>query len=273
MPKISIVVPLYNKENSIGSTIQSVLSQSFTDFDLVVVDDGSTDGSAAVVGEFHDGRIRLVWQENSGPAAARNKGVDHAQGEWLIFLDADDEFLPDALQIYAQLVEEHPDADIIDCGQILKSNGSMWQMCHTLEGYSRNPVRDWYYGRIGPGANHSVFSRKYIKKYPYNTQLRRFEDADLLIRMLKTARVYSSTIPTSLVHCDYSSASMKRDNIVEDYVGHLSFVGVDFWTKMCIYRLYLENRVLYPEEMRRLYPTWSYRYDLLLLYKLLNIFR
>ena len=247
MPVISVVIPLYNKEPIIERTINSVLSQSsFNDFEVIVVDDGSTDGSAAVVERFNDERIRLICQKNGGPSKARNTGVEHARGEWIIFLDADDELLPDALQTYYTLATDHHDADIIDCGQLLKT--------------------------IGPGSNHSLFKRTLLLDYPYNPKLRRFEDADLLVRMLESARVFSSDTITSLVNCDYSSASGVRKDISEDYIGHLSMKGKGFWAKMCIYRLYLENRMLYQEEMHRQYPTWRYRYDWLLTYKLLNKF-
>ena len=239
---------------------------------MIVVDDGSTDGSAAVVERFNDERIRLICQKNGGPSKARNTGVEHARGEWIIFLDADDELLPDALQTYYTLATDHHDADIIDCGQLLKTGTEKRTMHHTLNGYSSNNFRNWFFNKIGPGSNHSLFKRTLLLDYPYNPKLRRFEDADLLVRMLESARVFSSDTITSLVNCDYSSASGVRKDISEDYIGHLSMKGKGFWAKMCIYRLYLENRMLYQEEMHRQYPTWRYRYDWLLTYKLLNKF-
>ena len=91
--------------------------------------------------------------------------------------------------------------------------------------------------------------------------------------MLPYAKVYSSTIPTAVVHCEYSAASKKRSDVMEDYAGHLSMKGKSFWAHMCVYRIYLENRELYPVEMRKLYPAWYHRYDLLFLFKILNWFR
>lgn len=81
----SVVIPLYNKELSIGNTIQSVLDQTCQDFEIIVVNDGSTDNSAAVVEAIEDDRIRLIHQENQGVSAARNRGIEETRGEWVAF--------------------------------------------------------------------------------------------------------------------------------------------------------------------------------------------
>ena len=109
-PAISVVVPLFNKERHIGRAIQSVLAQTMQDFEIVVVDDGSTDGSASAVEKMTDSRIRLVKQVNAGVSAARNKGVVEARNELIAFLDADDAYLPDFLEHVLQLVIQYPDA-------------------------------------------------------------------------------------------------------------------------------------------------------------------
>ena len=90
MMKISVVIPLYNKQNCIRETLRSVLNQSYTDFEVLVVDDGSTDGSLEVVREFSDKRLRIIEKPNSGVSATRNAGIAAAANEWIAFLDADD---------------------------------------------------------------------------------------------------------------------------------------------------------------------------------------
>lgn len=97
MAKISIIIPLYNKEKFIRSTIQSILQQDFQDFEIVIVDDGSKDNSAKIIKSFTDLRIRLVQQRNQGVSAARNRGINEAQGDYIFFLDADDTLRHDAL--------------------------------------------------------------------------------------------------------------------------------------------------------------------------------
>ena len=89
---ISVVIPLYNKEKQIKRTIQSVLTQTFQDFEIVIVNDGSTDNSTIEVEKIKDSRIRLIHQENAGVSAARNKGIEEAKYELIALLDADDEW-------------------------------------------------------------------------------------------------------------------------------------------------------------------------------------
>ena len=120
---ISIVIPLYNKEASIATALRGVLAQSYQDFEVVVVDDGSTDGGAAVVETFDDPRIRLIRQANAGVSAARNRGIAEAKGEHVAFLDADDEWMPEFLEEIAALIAEYPECRARATNYIFNSNG------------------------------------------------------------------------------------------------------------------------------------------------------
>jgi glycosyltransferase involved in cell wall biosynthesis len=110
MPFFSIVIPLYNKELHIQRTINSVLAQKVQDFEIIVVDDGSTDNSAEMVKKFKDQRIRLIEQKNAGVSAARNKGIKEAKADLIAFLDADDEWSPDFLETVLRLRERYQGA-------------------------------------------------------------------------------------------------------------------------------------------------------------------
>lgn len=119
---ISIIIPLYNKEASIATALRGVLAQSYQDFEVVVVDDGSTDCGAAVVEHFDDPRIRLIRQANGGVSAARNRGIAEARGEHIAFLDADDEWMPEFLEEIAALIAEYPECKARATNYIFNSN-------------------------------------------------------------------------------------------------------------------------------------------------------
>jgi len=104
----SIVIPLYNKQNSIRRAIASVLAQKYPHFELIIVDDGSTDDSFEMASAIQDPRICIVRQENRGGSAARNRGVAEAKYDWVAFLDGDDEWLPDFLMQMYKLCNDFP---------------------------------------------------------------------------------------------------------------------------------------------------------------------
>lgn len=112
---ISVVVPLYNKEKQIAHTLQSVFNQTFQDFEIVIVDDGSTDGSVAEVAKYSDSRIRLIRQTNAGVSAARNRGIEEARYDLIAFLDADDEWKPEYLATQYYLSQKYPDCNVFAC--------------------------------------------------------------------------------------------------------------------------------------------------------------
>jgi glycosyltransferase involved in cell wall biosynthesis len=96
-PFFSVIIPVYNRARTLQAALESVRAQSFQDFEILVVDDGSRDNPRAVADAFGDARIRFIRQDNAGGGAARNTGIDHARGDFLAFLDSDDIFLPDHL--------------------------------------------------------------------------------------------------------------------------------------------------------------------------------
>lgn len=109
---ISVVIPLYNKEGQIEKTLRTVLLQTYQNFEIVVVDDGSTDRSVEIVTTMGDKRIRLIHQQNAGVSAARNRGIAEAKGEFIALLDADDEWKRDYLATQMRLVERYPQCDV-----------------------------------------------------------------------------------------------------------------------------------------------------------------
>lgn len=117
---ISVVIPLYNKEQSITTTLQTILKQTYQDFEIVIVNDGSTDHSVEKVKRILDPRIRLIHQSNAGVSAARNRGIEEAKGEYIAFLDADDEWKPGYLKTQYELTQKYPECNVFACNYEFK---------------------------------------------------------------------------------------------------------------------------------------------------------
>lgn len=116
MPKISVIVPVYNTEQYLPRCIDSILSQTFTDFELLLIDDGSTDSSGTICDEYaqKDSRVRVFHKENGGVSSARNHGLDNAVGEWITFVDSDDYILSNFTETLVRLCEKN--VDLCICG-------------------------------------------------------------------------------------------------------------------------------------------------------------
>lgn len=121
---VSIIVPTFNRSMLLKRALDSIYKQSYSDYEIIVVDDGSTDETAQMISELYPD-VNYIYQSNSGVSASRNKGLDNAKGEWLAFLDSDDEWLPEKLE---KQIDE------------LKSK-SDYKVCHTEEVWVRNGVR------------------------------------------------------------------------------------------------------------------------------------
>lgn len=116
----SVIIPLYNKENLILNTLSTVLAQSYQDYEIVIVNDGSTDNSVTEVEKVKDSRIRLIHQQNAGVSAARNRGIEEAKGELIAFLDADDEWNPEYLESQYQLSLLYPNCSVFACNYFFR---------------------------------------------------------------------------------------------------------------------------------------------------------
>jgi glycosyltransferase involved in cell wall biosynthesis len=123
--QLAVIVPSFNRAYYLQDTIQSVLKQRFSNWQLIVIDDGSTDNTKDVVEGFTDTRIKYVYQQNAERSAARNNGIAHAQAEWLCFLDSDDAFLQEHLQVLARFIEDKkPAPGLIATGLITQQGKS-----------------------------------------------------------------------------------------------------------------------------------------------------
>lgn len=253
-PLISIIIPLYNKEDCIVKTIESITKQDFDDYEIVVVDDGSTDNSVALIHHLENEKIKVYHKENGGPASARNFGVRHALGKWGLFLDADDTLEHNALKVLESLIHKESDCEFFCCNHYIQSEGTTTLFSTRFsEGYIRNNFFAYQTKRIRPRAGAALFSMSLLRKYPYNEQFWRYEDADCVFNIMRNTKAYTSPVPIMTYNRNNSDASKPRKDIAEDYIGYLSYEGKGCWEQLTLYELYLQGCRLYPDEMKRLY--------------------
>lgn len=152
--KISVVVPLYNKSDYIKRTLDSVFCQTFKAYEIIVVDDGSTDGSSGLVHSLYGDQVKLIFQRNSGVSAARNKGISEASGDFIAFLDADDTFKQGYLEEMHNLILMHPGQsffgtayEVVDeLGEFLRSSNRV------ARSYADNSIISDFYSIWSQGA-------------------------------------------------------------------------------------------------------------------------
>lgn len=145
-PRFSVIMPLYNKAPYVKKALESVLIQTYTDYEIIVVDDGSTDNSADIVRELVIGncklvndQFRLISQANAGVAAARNNGVAKLKGEYVCFLDADDWWKPTFLEEMDRLIKDYPDAGLYATNYVYYKQGKTHVALHLKRGYMNYP--------------------------------------------------------------------------------------------------------------------------------------
>jgi glycosyltransferase involved in cell wall biosynthesis len=220
--RVTVVIPLYNKAPYVGRALASVAAQTLADFEAIVVDDGSTDGGAAVVESFADARFRLVRQENAGPGAARNRGLSEARGSFVAFLDADDEWRPGFLAEGVRMLEEGgPGVATATCCYVEEPGGRSAVGLHRGRG-----VREGV-ARVTPDADARLVVNMLAYMTPCTTVartevLRKWggfyerdrcaysEDAHLWLRVLLNEPVAFSLDPLAVIHRDASGLSQLR---------------------------------------------------------------
>lgn len=194
----SVVISLYNKSKSVARTIESVLSQTHTDFELVIVNDGSTDDSLKVVSGIRDDRIRIISTENRGVSAARNTGVSAASSNLVAFLDADDYWEPSFLMTQAALIDAFPEAALYGCNYADVSNGQIKAYNQGMGDSFCGYVEDYFgtsHGDLYCSSSVIVRKRAIESVGGFDERIRYAEDMDLWYRLiLRYPVVYSNQV-------------------------------------------------------------------------------
>lgn len=208
-PTVSVVIPSHNRERYIAAAVQSIIRQTFADWELIVVDDGSTDRTCEIVASFADPRIRIVLlQANEGIAAARNVGLEEAHGEYIAWLDSDDIAKSDRLARQVQFLRDNPDVALVGgCAHKISPEG------HRLPGTRVPPLRheDIRCRQLLTSAfqQSAIMGRAGIlKAYPYDPRFQVCEDIDVCVRVAAKHRL--SNIPNVLVERRIHDTQLSR---------------------------------------------------------------
>ena len=190
MIRFSVIIPLYNKANFVRQTVDSVLNQTYTDFEIIIVNDGSTDNSLAVVNEINDSRIRIFSKENGGVSVARNFGIEKSQNEYIAFLDADDLWLPGFLETIKEMIKQSPQAGIFAMGCTVIDNSGRSEIVSRrlakgetllIENYSKSLIKN----EIPFTLTGTICIKKSLfdKTGVFREGIKRGEDLDMWLRL------------------------------------------------------------------------------------------
>lgn len=268
----SIIIPLYNKGPYIAKTLSSVLSQTYSNFEVLVIDDGSTDDGKDVVKAFPDNRVKYFWKVNGGVSSARNYGIMKSKGEWIYFLDADDMMLPDTLKLFYDVINSFDGRLDVITGSYKAVTKGKNRMFETKEnGVVSNNYKWYFLNKFYMGPGRAVVRREIMQANLYNEDLYRYEDMEQVLRMLKGLKIYVIRDIVFEYLCDNSTLSRTISNKDRDFTFHMDFKGKSFWEKckmgellMLAFSTYRENKI----ELLLQYK-WNVLYSLIAKVKIL----
>lgn len=199
--RVSVIIPAWNREATVGRAIKSALAQSHAPLEVIVIDDGSSDGTSAVVGALAatEPRIRLIRQApNLGGAAARNRGIDAAAGEFLAFLDSDDEWTVRHLERSLQVLDGSPDCALV-FGPFYLHDGRRQRLRHCLR-LEGDVLEYLFYGRGDLRTSTFVARRAGIREVPFDDALRKHQDWDLVLNLRRRFAIATGGEPGAILH-------------------------------------------------------------------------
>lgn len=187
-PFFSVIVPTYNRVHFLSTTIESVLYQTFNDWELIIVDDGSTDNTKELIEKYTDSRIRYIWQENQERSAARNNGISISKGQYICFLDSDDYFLKNRLELlHKEIIARENLVAFFYTGILYEKNG-IFDKKEEWDNNCKNTLDYIVYNVIG---NPQVcVHRTILDQHKYNIQFSISEDMELWIRIKSAGYIF-----------------------------------------------------------------------------------
>jgi glycosyltransferase involved in cell wall biosynthesis len=215
MPHFSVVIPLYNKAAFIKYTLQSVLQQTYTDFELIVVDDGSTDNSGAAVQTISDARLQYIKTDNNGVSAARNIGISLAKSKWITFLDADDLWKPDFLAAMHNAIHKFPEYRVFSGAIEKQYPHKTLKAAYSVSGKTLHKIVNYFEASMKETiicTSCAVFSKEVFQKVGnFDQTLPSGQDTDLWIRIgLSYPVVFVNSILATYVKTPQSLSSRQE---------------------------------------------------------------
>lgn len=260
VPKVTVIIPVYNRKKYVAESIDSILAQSFTNFELLLIDDGSTDGSVEIMKSYTDPRVRLLCNErNLGIPKTRNNGIQLARGEYIAMLDSDDTALPDRLAKQVAFLDCHKDYVLVgswapamdEKGPPVKK-GKKWFV-------SSGEVQSWLLFHCTPAQSSIMVRTAILQEYRYREQYVLCEDFDLFVRLARKNKL--GKLPDPLVHrrahtgnITREKAQLAKDKDLEIVSAQLTELGMTFTATD------LERHWLFPKKCLtpdREYLTWA----------------
>lgn len=194
---VSVIIPIYNAEKYIAETVKSVLAQTYTDWELILVDDGSSDNSIAICQQFSDSRISIIRQKNGGVSSALNTGIRQAHGDYLAFLDADDLWLPEKLARHLAHLKSHPDVGVsFSPSSFINEEGNplkgqtrpKLQQITIVDLFKGNPLGNGSSAVVRRQTLAEIKFRENSLEYYFDEQIRASQDIEYIMRIvIKTA--------------------------------------------------------------------------------------
>lgn len=249
----SIIIPLYNKAKTISKTLDSITNLEGTDYEIVVVDDGSTDDGPQIVQSYQSNKLKLFRKPNGGVSSARNYGAEKARNSWLIFLDADDLLTMDCLQIFGDLINRFP-RDEVFVGNFIQKfpNKTVTRNCKK-EFVSENPHRDIWLFRfyMRPGA-FCVNKHAFLKSGGYDERMSFNEDFEYCMRLSSLFRVVATPKIVMEYVMDHNEASGKKHPLERNFAYYIPYMNIsntflkyEYYHKLCstikIYKKHNDN--------------------------------
>lgn len=238
-PLVSVIIPCYNAEKFIGDTLTSVLDQSFQSFEIIIVNDGSTDHSAQVISSFNDSRITCLQKKNTGVSDSRNKGFEKAKGDYVLFLDADDIIASDFLEKRVEFLNEHPDYGFCFSSVMKIDEAGKPLTCNKLEGAGKDPLNEIlsYNLNFLTCPSNYLFRTAVLKKHQFKFDVELSSSADRyflieLSRFTKGGKIRDGGFLAYRVHknsmSNYLTLNLLHDNLkFQKKVLNLNYIPKD----------------------------------------------